>query len=349
MLHYPVGIDAVDGFPATATAQNKGCTDGRQQGVIRMAYYLTSDESLFGQAPSGLMPPTGGRTAIVRPGTIAQPAARGQALLASLLRCMNVAAALDTIRTHVEAFLTVTSISWQVDDERYCCTVCQPSEHTIPVALTLDDRPFGRLRLHSRRPVSEGELAELREMLAVVAYPLRNLRMLEHALIAAEHDALTGLKNRRAFDLELKAVHARVDRYGGVASLLILDMTRFKAINDTYGHDVGDRALARVAEGLDRCLRETDSAYRLGGDEFVVILPETPYRGARRLGTRLLEWFGHHPLREPGGEQVTLRARIGMAQFREGESAEEWFRRADQALYGNAGMAGDGCRLGRLA
>ncbi|MCL7752016.1 GGDEF domain-containing protein [Guyparkeria hydrothermalis] len=317
------------------------------QGFNRMAYYLTSDESLCGQAPSRLAGAY--RAPLERHAAIETPAARAEALLASLLRCVNVGSALDTIRSHVEGLLAVTSISWQVDDERYCGTVCEPSEHTIPVALSLDDRPFGRLRLHSRRPVGEAELAALREMLAVVAYPLRNLRMLEHALIAAEHDALTGLKNRRAFDLELKAVHARVARYGGQASLLILDMTRFKAINDTYGHDVGDRALARVAEGLDRCLRETDSAYRLGGDEFVVILPETPYQGARRLGARLLDWFRDHPLREPGGERVPLRARIGMAQFREGDDADGWFRRADQALYGNPEPNGAGRRLGRLA
>lgn len=314
-----------------------------------MAYYLTSDESLCGQAPSGLASAVTQQTPFGYRATVEAPNERGQVLLKALLRCVNVGTALDTIRSHVEDLLVVTSISWQVDDERYCGSVCESSEHTIPVALSLDDRPFGRLRLHSHRPIGEAELAELRELLAVAAYPLRNLRMLEHALIAAEHDALTGLKNRRAFDLELKAVHARVSRYGGQASLLILDMVRFKAINDTYGHDVGDRALARVAEALDRCLRETDSAYRLGGDEFVVILPETPYQGARRLGKRLLDWLREHPLREPGGEQVALRARLGMAQFRGGESSDDWFRRADQALYGNLEPSGASRRLGRLA
>lgn len=318
-----------------------------RQGVNRMAYYLTSDESLCGQAPTGLG--DAGRAPAGDHARIEARASRGETLLASLLRCDNVRAALDTIRSHAQRVLPVTSISWQVDDERYCDSVCEASEHNIPVVLSLDDRPFGRLRLHSRRPVGEAELAELREMLAVTPYPLRNLRLLEHARVAAEHDVLTGLGNRRAFDRELKAVQARVARYGGQASLLILDMIRFKAINDTYGHDVGDRALVRVAEGLNRCLRETDRAYRLGGDEFVVLLPETPYRGARRLGTRLLDWLRDHPLRGPGGERVTLRARIGMAQFRQGDDADGWFRRADQALYGNPEPNGEGRRLGRLA
>ena len=314
-----------------------------------MAYYLTSDESLCGQAPVGLGRSTAYRLSPASVATAAEWDERGAALLRTLLRCVSVGSALDSIREHLEAFLSVTSISWQVDDERYAGNGSTPSEHTIPVALTLDDRPFGRLLLHSRFPIEDAQLAPLRQMLSVAAYPLRNLRMLEHALIAAEHDALTGLKNRRAFDMELHEVYARVQRYGGQASLLILDMSRFKAINDTYGHDVGDRALKRVAEGLDRCLRQTDSAYRLGGDEFAVILPETPYQGARRLAARLIDWLGQHPLRESGDELVQLRANVGMAQWRRDEERDEWFRRADQALYGKREGRAGGEPFGRLA
>ena len=314
-----------------------------------MAYYLTSEESLCGQAPAGLEQSAARRFSPAIIATTEEWEERADGLLQSLLRCVSVSAALDSIRDHLEEFLAVTSISWQVGDERYTGNGSTPSEHAIPVALTLDDRPFGRLLLHSRFPIEDARLGALRGMLSVAAYPLRNLRMLEHALIAAEHDALTGLRNRRAFDVALHEVHARIQRYGGQASLLVLDMSRFKAINDTYGHDVGDRALQRVAEGLDRCLRKTDSAYRLGGDEFAVILPETPYQGARRLATRLIEWLGQHPLREVGGELVQLRARIGMAQWRREEDRDEWFRRADQAQYGKREGRAGGEPLGRLA
>lgn len=307
-----------------------------------MAYYLTTDESLCGHAPVGL-----GAFASTTSST--EWAARRAALLQALLRCVSIGAALDTIRDQLDGFLTVTSICWQVDDERYSCNAASLSDHAVAVGLTLDDRPFGRLLVHTRLAIDEVDLAELRQMLAVAAYPLRNLRMLEQALIAAEHDGLTGLKNRRAFDMELHDLHARLSRYDGQASLLILDMSRFKAINDTYGHDVGDRALTRVAEGLDRCLRQTDSAYRLGGDEFALILPETPYHGARRLAARLIQWLRDNPIRETGGELVQLRANMGMAQWRQGENRDEWFRRADQALYrqGEERTARD--RLSRLA
>lgn len=314
-----------------------------------MAYYLTTDESHGDPATPGAGRGAACRHSSTPVATAEEWADRGAALLHALMRCVSVSVALDSIREHLDVFLSVTSISWQLDDERYRCNEASPSEHAIPVALALDDRSFGRLLLHSRYPVENIDLGPLREMLSVVAYPLRNLRMLEHALIAAEHDALTGLKNRRAFDVALQEVHARIQRYGGQASLLLLDMSRFKSINDTYGHDVGDRALTRVAEGLDRCLRQTDSAYRLGGDEFAVMLPETPYHGARRLADRLIEWLQDHPLRVAGDELIRLRASIGMAQWRQDEDRDEWFRRADQALYGHRADRVGGESLGRLA
>ncbi len=310
-----------------------------------MAYYQTYGESLCGQSPAGLTQSRGRR---VLPFSLGEINARRNALVESLLRCVSVSAALDVAREQIEGMLSVTSISWQLGDERYVCSDASLSDHTIPVSLSLDEQPFGRLLLHSSRPVNEETLGCIRRVLDVMAYPLRNLRLLSHALIAAEHDGLTGLKNRRAFDMQLQEAYARVSRYGGQASLLILDMTRFKNINDTYGHDVGDRALVKVAEGLTRCIRQTDSAFRLGGDEFAVILPETPRQGASRLSDRLVEWFGQHPLPVGGGEHLVLRARIGMAQWQEGESREDWFRHADQELYGDE-RSGGHRELGRLA
>lgn len=310
-----------------------------------MAYYQTYGESLCGQNPAALSQPLRRR---VLPCSPAEINARRDALVASLLRCVSVSAALDVAREQTEGMLAVTSISWQFGDERYVCSDSSLSDHTIPVSLSLDDQPFGRLLLHSSRPVNEETLGCIRRILDVMAYPLRNLRLLNHALIAAEHDGLTGLKNRRAFDMQLQEAYARVSRYGGQASLLILDMTRFKSINDTYGHDVGDRALVKVAEGLTRCIRQTDSAFRLGGDEFAVILPETPRQGASRLSDRLLDWFAQHPLFLGDGEYLVLHARTGMAQWQEGESREDWFRQADQALY-QSGESSGRRELGRLA
>jgi len=104
------------------------------------------------------------------------------------------------------------------------------------------------------RDVTEGKLLERR---------LRHL---------ATHDPLTGLLNRGAFDAELERSIAFARRFESAAALLALDIDRFKYINDTYGHAVGDGTLRRVADILRARLRETDVFARLGGDEFGVIL-----------------------------------------------------------------------------
>jgi diguanylate cyclase (GGDEF)-like protein/PAS domain S-box-containing protein len=103
----------------------------------------------------------------------------------------------------------------------------------------------------------------------------------------ADHDALTGLSNRRVFGAELERQLARDRRYGGVSSLLMIDLDELKAINDTSGHAVGDRALQAVAGVLAERVRDTDLVARLGGDEFAVLLPSTPLDGAETLAADL--------------------------------------------------------------
>ena len=97
----------------------------------------------------------------------------------------------------------------------------------------------------------------------------------------ADHDSLTGLLNRRRFDEELRLTLLRLRRHGGQATLLLIDLDRFKGVNDTYGHKTGDEVLVAVAAALRERLRETDVVARLGGDEFAAIAVET---GGETLG-----------------------------------------------------------------
>jgi diguanylate cyclase (GGDEF)-like protein/PAS domain S-box-containing protein len=98
-------------------------------------------------------------------------------------------------------------------------------------------------------------------------------RLEEHLRHLADHDPLTGLRNRRLFEHDLRLQVGRAQRYGEVAGLMVLDLDAFKLINDTHGHKVGDETLRAVARAVTRRLRETDLVARLGGDEFAVLLP----------------------------------------------------------------------------
>ncbi|MBN8443796.1 MAG: diguanylate cyclase, partial [Thauera sp.] len=109
----------------------------------------------------------------------------------------------------------------------------------------------------------------------------------------AERDVLTGLPNRLLFHDRLKQAMAAADRHGGGLALLFIDLDRFKNVNDSLGHSVGDQVLRQVAQRLRGCVRDADTVSRLGGDEFVVLLPEQhDAKQARVVADKLLETLG---------------------------------------------------------
>jgi len=149
---------------------------------------------------------------------------------------------------------------------------------------------LGSLRGHYT-PVHLNALAQfLGSNLAYVGL-LSLLMRLKDSYLEARLDAytdfLTGLRNRRYLELALERELFRVARYGRPLSLIILDLDGFKAVNDTHGHEVGDRVLKALARCLEEHLRQSDRAVRLGGEEFAVLLPETGLPQALRLAERL--------------------------------------------------------------
>ena len=148
----------------------------------------------------------------------------------------------------------------------------------------------------------------------------------------ATRDHLTGLYNRRFFEREV-AQHLRLlRRHGGSASVLFLDLDRFKEVNDTLGHQHGDALLQHVAEILTGRLRESDVIARLGGDEFAVLLPVTDAHGAACIVAALEREFADKPA-DLEGQRTTARASIGVAELDAELDVDGVLRRADQAMY----------------
>ncbi|TAL26628.1 MAG: GGDEF domain-containing protein, partial [Nitrospirae bacterium] len=112
-------------------------------------------------------------------------------------------------------------------------------------------------------------------------------RLIEKLEFLSKTDSLTGLLNRRALIESLEYEVDRSKRYGSELSLIICDMDYFKEVNDTYGHVAGDAALQVVSRAIRDSLRGTDLTGRYGGDEFMVILPETPFAGAKNFAERI--------------------------------------------------------------
>ena len=143
-------------------------------------------------------------------------------------------------------------------------------------------------------------------------------------------DALTGCYNRRSFEMQLDKELLMAKRSQQPLSVVMLDLDRFKQLNDSVGHDAGDMALRKLAECFRQELRGVDSAARLGGDEFVVILPQADAEGARIVAERLRSRIAKTEI--PG--YGNLSASIGIAAFPAHATARaDLMLLADGALY----------------
>jgi diguanylate cyclase (GGDEF)-like protein/PAS domain S-box-containing protein len=168
----------------------------------------------------------------------------------------------------------------------------------------------------------------------------------------AYHDALTGLPNRLLFQDRLEQGIARARREGSKAALMFIDLDRFKAINDTLGHRVGDLVLKEVARRLQSCVRATDTVARLGGDEFTVLLPDVADLAAAEAVARKILDAMSEPL-AAGKQELRVTASVGIALFPDdGTDATALMKCADVSMYavkgdGRAGIAAGGGRAKR--
>jgi diguanylate cyclase (GGDEF)-like protein len=148
----------------------------------------------------------------------------------------------------------------------------------------------------------------------------------------ATQDALTGLANRRRLDARLAIEHARVSRHGGALSVLMLDLDRFKRVNDEYGHAAGDAVLAAAAHAMVDELRAIDLGGRFGGEEFLAVLPDTPLDDAMRVAGRIRRRVAAL-VTIHDGTAIAVTVSIGVAQLDDGGSIAGLLARADAALY----------------
>ncbi|HEY1091558.1 MAG TPA: GGDEF domain-containing protein [Burkholderiaceae bacterium] len=148
-------------------------------------------------------------------------------------------------------------------------------------------------------------------------------------------DALTGLVNRRSFEMALAREIDRVARAGEPALLLLLDIDHFKAVNDTHGHATGDRVIQAVADAINHAVRPMDTVARVGGEEFAVILPNCPTTFGETVSERIRTQVAQSILELGAGQQLSVTASLGgaFAPPWVRSSALLWMERADRQLY----------------
>jgi diguanylate cyclase (GGDEF)-like protein/PAS domain S-box-containing protein len=204
----------------------------------------------------------------------------------------------------------------------------------LPI-LAGDGRALGAFLLHcpARKEAGPEELKvlETSRRLAVVAIEQREL--IDQLAYQALHDTLTGLPNRSLLERRLDRTLADARRHNWQLAVLFIDLDRFKQINDTLGHALGDQVLQQVARRLEGCLRKSDCLARMGGDEFTVILTEmADSRDALRVAEKLLAAF-EEPF-QIEGRDLFLTSSIGISLYpRDGKDAVTLQRKADTAMY----------------
>ena len=189
------------------------------------------------------------------------------------------------------------------------------------------DKPANDVGRSSTSQVSPAD--ELNRLRAKIAQLEARVCELDHL---ANFDPLVGLPNRRQIFRDLERIIAGLNRHGGSAAIIFVDVDGLKQINDRFGHAVGDGALIRVAQTLIGTVRKTDIVARLSGDEFIVLLPDVDELGAWNMALRLAESTVASPL-SSNNQQVPLSIAVGVSAIRAGDRPNDVISRADQAMY----------------
>jgi diguanylate cyclase (GGDEF)-like protein len=145
-------------------------------------------------------------------------------------------------------------------------------------------------------------------------------------------DSLTRIMNRRGITVSLLDAMAQAERYNTPLSVAMGDIDHFKRVNDTHGHEAGDKVLAQIAAALSEALRMPDKVGRYGGEEFLVIFPHTTLVQARKIAERMRGEVQKSEI-DLGTARVKATISLGVTQFQRGEDLEQLLSRADAALY----------------
>jgi diguanylate cyclase (GGDEF)-like protein len=253
----------------------------------------------------------------------------------SLQTTLDLSTLLDLFFDQISGTLAIDSLSYENEKLAQALDQGTLADNRCDYKLLTDQDNLGHINFSRRKRFAEHELELLEIMISSLICPLRNALMYREAVQAALRDPLTGTGNRMALENALEREVALAKRNKLPLTLVIVDIDKFKEINDQHGHAVGDIVLKNVAKQLGHSSRETDSAYRayrFGGEEFVVVLNNTNLTGgiivAERIRQSIEQLSTHHQ-----NSDINATVSVGIAALSDDEVVADLFSRADRALY----------------
>src|SRR5579863_7730540 len=218
--------------------------------------------------------------------------------------------------------------------------VLPESRSVLCIPITYGETLLGALNIESRNdsPFSPQDVLILNTLADLLATALHNAFVFQKLQQQSITDGLTGIKTRRFFWEALTAEWKRASRSGRPFSVVLIDLDKFKEVNDTMGHFEGDLVLARVGRLLEQKCRQSNVVARYGGDEFIILMPETGVEQAQALAERLRLWLSTDPMLQ----EHLITGSFGVASFPvHGFTAEEIIRVADAGMYISKHAGGD--------
>lgn len=307
----------------------------RQQGKNR-GHAIAGDVRIVGAPVTAMFPlPTKPR------------AGRGLAemtagLIPALQTTLDISRMIGLFHSHARRIVHHDGVSYRYPESGGEFSVGNPGSHSCTYRLEVAGAVLGEVVFSRGQIFSDAEISTLECLLCALVYPLRNGLSYKMAMEEAQHDPLTGVYNRGAMEAALDREVSLARRYGSPLSLLFMDIDCFKAVNDTYGHMVGDEVIREFVRCVNSKMRTTDILSRYGGDEFVVILPNTDLDGAEQLAGRVREAVTHSKRLAKIGQDVKVTTSIGISTLGDGETARQVLDRADRSL-NSAKQSGRDC------
>lgn len=250
-------------------------------------------------------------------------------LLEQLQTTLDIDKILDIFAMEAARFVNFSGLYFKSQTISKTLVGSKKAKNERQFELKINNEFLGTLSYGLNSPISMSHYKDLKRIHQILLYPLKNALQYSQAMQLAMQDSLTGLGNRRYFDEQLKRAMHNANRNQGQVGLVVGDLNKFKAINDTYGHGVGDKVLKQFANVLLACIRDSDSVFRFGGDEFAIIVENASDYALDIIQNRIDTISKENPLLSK--YQVTCS--LGTTFMNRADNEHSLFERADQALY----------------
>jgi diguanylate cyclase (GGDEF)-like protein len=236
---------------------------------------------------------------------------------------------LQEFAAEAATYVDLAAVRLNAGDVQMVVEVSKGQRYYRSFNLSSHSNLYGTLTIMRNTPFSRTETGLLKQLVDLLQIPMKQSLMLHRLKRQIRQDYLTGIGNRAHFDESLAEAIDQQSRSETGMVLVLLDLNKFKQINDTLGHQIGDDILVKFSLALKHAIRGGDKAFRLGGDEFALLLQPARQESVTKIAQRIHQWLTNDPMTH----ELNVSASVGYAIWEHGMNAAELINLADQAMY----------------